>query len=303
MNLTSKKYAYDFRADARAALKGHWGIAILVSLLASVLGVSESSGGINFNFNVDSTSLEEIVAYFSGLSDSLTLDELMPSVSTLLWMLVPILAAALAMSFVYYLINGCMRLGLCRFRLALLDGERATVGTLFSGFKNTFFKALGLRFLCDLFLTLWSLLVIVPVVILFTALFLPSPLQLLSDPLGNLVTYLGAPLLLLVAVILLVALSYRYAMVFYALAENEAMTPMDAIRESVRMMKGNKWRLFCLQLSFFGWTLLCVLTLGIGFLWLNPYVGQSVTAFYHEISGRAAVREAVGELEPLMKEF
>jgi len=49
-------------------------------------------------------------------------------------------------------------------------------------------------------------------------------------------------------------------------------------------MKGNKWRLFCLRLSFIGWDLLCALfTLGIGFLWLNPYKQVAEAAFYREI--------------------
>ena len=49
------------------------------------------------------------------------------------------------------------------------------------------------------------------------------------------------------------------------------------------MMKGRKWSLFCLELSFIGWALLCVLTLGIGNLWLAPYIYTSQASFYQNI--------------------
>ena len=62
---------------------------------------------------------------------------------------------------------------------------------------------------------------------------------------------------------------------------------MEAIGRSKELMMGNKWRLFCLQLSFIGWNLLCVLTLGIGYLWLTPYQNAAETAFYLEVTGRA----------------
>ena len=71
------------------------------------------------------------------------------------------------------------------------------------------------------------------------------------------------------------------------MAENPDMGVMEAIGRSKELMMGNKWRLFCLQLSFIGWNLLCVLTLGIGYLWLAPYQNAAETAFYLEVTGRA----------------
>ena len=49
------------------------------------------------------------------------------------------------------------------------------------------------------------------------------------------------------------------------------------------MMKGNKGRLFCLDISFIGWALLSALTLGIGELFLNPYVCAARAAFYRSL--------------------
>ena len=72
----------------------------------------------------------------------------------------------------------------------------------------------------------------------------------------------------------------------YILEENPSLGINEAIKQSKEMMYGNKWRYFCLGLSFIGWIFLCILTFGIGFLWLNPYVSAAYAAFYDEISGK-----------------
>lgn len=77
---------------------------------------------------------------------------------------------------------------------------------------------------------------------------------------------------------------YSYSMTYYILADNPSMTANDARKKSMVIMRGNKWRLFCLQLSFIGWLLLCVLTLGILTLWISPYIQTATAAFYEDIS-------------------
>ena len=77
--------------------------------------------------------------------------------------------------------------------------------------------------------------------------------------------------------------AFSYSMTPYILYENPDMRPREAIAASKELMKGNKWRLFCLSLSFFGWCLLAALTLGIGSLFLRPYVETAGAAFYREI--------------------
>lgn len=78
---------------------------------------------------------------------------------------------------------------------------------------------------------------------------------------------------------------YSYAMTDYILAEHPELTASEAISLSKQMMAGNRFRLFCLQLSFIGWGILCALTFGIGSLWLTPYVQAATAAFYREVSG------------------
>jgi len=74
-----------------------------------------------------------------------------------------------------------------------------------------------------------------------------------------------------------------YALTPFILNDNPEIENNAAIELSMKMMDGHKWDLFCLQLSFIGWTILCYFTLGIGFLWLVPYMDTSHAAFYEDV--------------------
>ena len=86
--------------------------------------------------------------------------------------------------------------------------------------------------------------------------------------------------------------SYSYAMTGYILAEHPELTASEAIARSKEMMSGNRFRLFCLHLSFIGWAILCVFTFGIGNLWLIPYRQAAAAAFYREVSGTERMETA-----------
>ena len=116
--------------------------------------------------------------------------------------------------------------------------------------------------------------------------------------------------------------SYSYSMTPYILYENKEMTAKEAITQSRKMMKGNKWRLFCLSFSFIGWDILCaipffvmliiagvlgtitgnivlagvvvVLSFPISFfgnMFLRAYKEAAYAAFYREISNTNPVIE------------
>lgn len=89
--------------------------------------------------------------------------------------------------------------------------------------------------------------------------------------------------------------SLAYSQIFYIIAEDDSIGPLQAIKKSKEMMLGNKWKLFCLFFRFIGWALLCVLTFGIGFLWLCPYVTVSLAQFYDDVKGQATGEDAVFE--------
>jgi uncharacterized membrane protein len=76
----------------------------------------------------------------------------------------------------------------------------------------------------------------------------------------------------------------NYSMAPYIMAEDSNVGIVESIEISKKMMKGNKGRYFLLQLSFIGWVILAVLTLGIGCIWLVPYVGTANARFYRLVS-------------------
>lgn len=77
--------------------------------------------------------------------------------------------------------------------------------------------------------------------------------------------------------------AYSYAMTPYIMIDHPEMDARTAIKASMELMDGHKFDLFVLELTFIGWMLLNVLTLGIGSLWLNPYMNAAHAAFYRQI--------------------
>ncbi|WP_426347894.1 DUF975 family protein [Alloiococcus sp. CFN-8] len=155
------------------------------------------------------------------------------------------LSIALFWFLVIFIVGGAIKLGNCKFNINLNRNAGAEFDDLFSCF-NIFGKAFLLRLLTEIYEFLWTLLLVIPGIIAY----------------------------------------YRYAMAPYIMAEDTSLTASEAIAKSKEMMLGNKWRLFCLDISFIGWGLLAViLTLGIGLLWLNPYMEASRAAFYIELRG------------------
>lgn len=110
-------------------------------------------------------------------------------------------------------------------------------------------------------------------------------------------------LLYCLALIPAIILSLAYAMVSYILRDRPELSCADVLAQSRMMMKGHKWELFLLYLSFIGWIILSVFTLFIGLLWLAPYMQMTVTKFYEqlcaekEVAADETVNPAVNESE------
>ena len=191
------------------------------------------------------------------------------------------------------LISGALVLGFFAFFLTLVRRRTPPeIGLLFQGFSQ-FGTALGVYFLTCLFSFLWFLLAMVPGILMSLLLIAggfslevlrrgPFPLQSFSSP--------GAVLLLacvfvIPIVVICIIIQLRYAMTYFILIDQPANGPLSAIRNSIAIMRGRKWKLFCLQWRFFGWSVLCLFTCGIGFLWLYPYMMAAFARFYEEVRG------------------
>lgn len=132
--------------------------------------------------------------------------------------------------------------GLVNLSLRAADHRRLDFADGFSGF-NDFGRSLAWWCLVTLYVSLWSLLLVVPGIVK----------------------------------------SFSYAMSPFLLVDHPEMGAAESIDESRRLMDGNKWRLFVLCLSFLGWGLLCILTLGILSFWLVPYMHTTLGAFYRSV--------------------
>lgn len=238
------KLAADFRYEARCALKGHWGIAVIAGLLASLLGAVGSSGPeLTYNFDTStgfSLQLEYMdrVLYSTGGQIDPLFERLLIGGITVL--VLASVAFALAMMFV----GSMVRVGYARFNLDLADLRPLSVETLFNYFRH-WRRILPTHILKGIIILLWFLLFAIPGIIA----------------------------------------AYSYAMTDFILADDPTLPAKEVMRRSKEMMTGNRWRLFCLRLSFIGWDILAALTLGIGYLWLNPYRQAADAAFYKELTG------------------
>lgn len=74
--------------------------------------------------------------------------------------------------------------------------------------------------------------------------------------------------------------SYYYQLSFIVAADNPEMTGLEAVEKSESLMQGRRFKLFCLQLSFIGWIILGAIPIGIGLLWVLPYMQFSIYHFY-----------------------
>ena len=97
--------------------------------------------------------------------------------------------------------------------------------------------------------------------------------------------YLLAAVVWLVTFSALTILSLQYHLTRYLLVEQPDERPVNIMRNSRKLMSGNKGRAFYIRLSFLGMSLLCLFSLGIGFLWLDPYINQTQVKFYQNITG------------------
>lgn len=237
------KYAADFRSIARDALRGKWLIAVLVGLVAVLLG-GAGSGGPELKLNINDSGAN-VSFELAGQTIASTSGGVNSDIGGLLiGGAAYIILAALILAAVYFVLGSIIEVGYARFNLDLVDRRDASFEALFAYFANWKTTAVA-RLLQSVYVLLWSLLFIIPGIIA----------------------------------------TYSYAMTSYILAEHPELTASEAIAQSKEMMSGNRWRLFCLQFSFIGWSLLCALTLGIGNLWLTPYRQAATAAFYREISG------------------
>lgn len=127
---------------------------------------------------------------------------------------------------------------------------KTETGRMLSVFGTGYRNVVKVMFLKNLYIFLWSLLFIIPGIIKF----------------------------------------FEYFAVDYIMAENPGMDIKRALKLSGSITLGEKWKIFVLMLSFIGWILLCLPTLGIGYVFLMPYIQATLAELYTELRLKALAK-------------
>lgn len=288
-----KNAAY-YRQRAREALKNCYWYAFLAAMLAGFLGAGSEDFSIHFDTDTLTTLQEggfgQDVANFLDTLIQGGLSAVLQSYPWVWVILVGAVMGAVTSTLFCLLVGSPVKLGYERYKLDVIDGAGREVKVLFRYFKQGYKKAVALRFLHGLILFGASVPLAV-VICIFWSTWLNAVRTNTLD--GLVLSSLLVAVVALATSILQIWLNYRYRFCFTIMAEYPEIGVIDALRNSAQLMKGNKWKLFCLDFSFLGWILLSILTCGIGVVFLTPYTEIATTAFYDGITNRQAAKEAV----------
>ena len=263
------KYAADFRAEARDALRGRWPIAVLTGFVASLIGANiATGGGGGGNSNSDSDSTRMLIEEFTATDFWLQFRAVIIGliVALVIWLIITIV------------IGGAGKLGYAIFNLKLVDNKEAEFKDLFSQFHRLG-DGFCMNFLVGLYTVLWTLLFVIPGIIK-TYSYAMTPYILAENP-GMTATE--------------------------AITESRRIMDGNKWRLFCLSFSFIGWALLCAApllialgiligiavrtMSFLPilWIIPLSIPLSIGSLFLNPYQEAAYAAFYRNISGTRVV--------------
>lgn len=171
-----------------------------------------------------------------------------------------------------------LNIGYTRIALQVHRREPVPMESLLEGFQIPG-RAIGLRLLRALLMLMWTYAILIPAIILLS---IPiTPLDRMTESDTWFVMYLVV--LLIVAVAVSTAVSYRYWGATFILLDHPDYTVRECIRAATEMTRGHRMELFLLDLSLLPWNLLCILTAGILYIWKMPYIAAVYAGAYEEL--------------------
>ena len=171
-----------------------------------------------------------------------------------------------------------LNIGYTRIALQVHRREPVPMESLLEGFQIPG-RAIGLRLLRALLMLMWTYAILIPAIILLS---IPiTPLARMTESDTWFVMYMVV--LLIVAVAVSTAVSYRYWGATFILLDHPDYTVRECIRAATEMTRGHRMELFLLDLSLLPWNLLCILTAGILYIWKMPYIAAVYAGAYEEL--------------------
>lgn len=246
----------ELKGRAKDCLRRYFMPALLVSILQMLLTGTLPLPRMGVSLNVNTVG--NAITGGGGIAETLGERDL-----AYMLMVLPVVLMGMLLSFAIstlysVFVGNVIYVGSSRYFMESRGfGQDRGIGKLFYGFKSgAYLNTVFTMFMMNLFIFLWSLLLIVPGIIK----------------------------------------SYQYRMVPYIMAENPQMNYRDALALSSRMTDGHKMELFILELSFIGWLILGSLLCGIGVIFVQPYINATFAEVYAEMrkASGAAGRELPG---------
>ncbi len=242
------KKTYELKNAAKDKLQGKYGASILILITCSVI-----TGIVSLLINAIASTTTATV--YAMTNSSATVNAL-----NILFDIIQLAASILL---------GIMEAGIALFFLNAACGQPYATRNLFYGFTKDSGKALTLSFV-------WGG---------CSGLCLYPYQYFLNDYLNTHNTRMlySAAIALIVGACIYIPIYLNLSMVFYLMLDYPDLSAKETLALSVKIMRGHKGRLFYLNLSFVPMMFLCLLSFGIGFLWLNPYMRMTSTCFFLDI--------------------
>ncbi len=240
----------DYKNAALAALKGNWGKAVLATVIYMAIMYIAMGPYVYNTVKLQNYVRESLPQVSSSISFSTAIRQSMEASLSLAQdsEYIAMQSKTSGSMGLYYLLLFFIVLPLGvgflnSFRMLLVQGDNELPGNMYKLATSNYWHKVWGMFLVMLFTFLWSLLFIIPGIVK----------------------------------------CFSYSMTPFILEEHPELGANEAIDHSRAMMKGHKFDLFWLILSFIGWGFLCLFTFGIGYLWLVPYMDTSISAFYEDV--------------------
>lgn len=242
------KKIYELKNAAKDKLEGKYGGAILILFLSALI-----SGVLRLSINTMGSATMSTVYAMTGS-----------------------LATVTALSFVFdallllaAVLLGVMNAGIALYFLNVACEQPFSIGNLFYGYQGESKKALLIT----------AAMVLLQAVCLWPGQYLAQNFLNTGDSRWIWYAFLACAL----GLCLYIPVSLGISMSFYLMLDFPQNPGRKTLSLCWRLMKGHKRRLFRLELSFLPLILLCVLSFGIGFLWLNPYMQMTYACFFLDL--------------------